>query len=1185
MKRNILLFTSFLLFINVFANITLTDPGFENGGTNWNYQTNSASAASINYRSSTAHNGSYGCALSVTSESSENWHIQLNVPNQWTAVSGNTYTLSFYVKSDVTTSIHIAAQDGAPSYEYRTGVDAALQAGADWKEVNFQYISDQSGTGAVNFNIFVGGATGTYYFDDFTITEYDPNNTTPFTAPPTTGAYYTDVYRNIFTEIGKDPAAVTNKLNSAFDQLFYGDNTTERVYYPVGTDMAYILDYNNGDIRTEGQSYGMMICVQMDKQEEFDRLWKYAKTYLQHSSGDRQGYFGWSADPNTNTLNDDNSAPDGEEYFAMALFFASHRWGDGTGIFDYKAEANQLLHDMLHLEERNGGINNGLTNMFNLTEKMVVFTPQWDNADFSDPSYHLPAFYKLWALWAEKDNQFWEDAAAVSDEYLQDAMHPTTGFTTDYMTFDAQPKSTSFNDRSDDFSGDSWRVAMNVAMDCHWWGKQDWQVTKINTLLNYLSDQGPAYLANYTWDGTPLSTNNYHSSGFVAMNGVAPLSATTSNSLAFIEELWGMSIPTGQYRYYDGLLYMLAMLNSSGQYKIWKPSTENVAPVVSFAIPSADTTVTEGYNLNIKALVDDDNLAYAVLYIDGDSIRTVTAAPYEWGHSSSPVPDELNGLSAGEHTITVFGVDEEGARSSASFTLTVEEDSPVQITGIIYNEQNQPLENALVSHKNDPYTFIKTNANGEFSISGNVGIDLQIAALHYQTTIYTVSQASGNSFILPTDTLLNTDVYHISFDHLRPGAAYSKEELKDDFPVGYGKGFLESNDPATDRAYVDPTMDFNGDGRSLRVTYPAGQVKTASSGVDTRIPLEGVFNNNTFAADELYLSYWIRFSDNFDMDACGGKLPSLGGSNAYERENEWKGRIMWGVGGSIRFYMELPHDADGIDADSIRFLGEKIYDGGDICTNRFTPYLDNTQWHQIEMHYKMEVDGKPGLFEVWIDGDKGHKILDSEEFGLYRRPGEGMDNLTINAILISSFLGGGDGWEQDETVHAWFDEFRVSTQRIGNGSNIPPIPSQTIALQHGWNLVSLYVEPNVCRDAIHCVSTVFPNATVIKTESLFYNSSQPDFLNSLQTIEAGVGYLVYNTIDETITINGSNTSSVLLELKDGWNLAGVPSSTSVPLSEIPDATLIKDFNGFYEPNNGMSTISELRPGKAYFIKK
>ena len=78
-------------------------------------------------------------------------------------------------------------------------------------------------------------------------------------APPTemtqpqAGAFHTGNYRNLFEEyLGKSDAEVESKLNAAWEQLFYGNDASERVYYPVGEDMAYIADIGNGDVRSEG---------------------------------------------------------------------------------------------------------------------------------------------------------------------------------------------------------------------------------------------------------------------------------------------------------------------------------------------------------------------------------------------------------------------------------------------------------------------------------------------------------------------------------------------------------------------------------------------------------------------------------------------------------------------------------------------------------------------------------------------------------------------------------------------------------------------------------------------------------------------------------------------------------------------------------------------------------------------
>ena len=112
--------------------------------------------------------------------------------------------------------------------------------------------------------------------------------------PPPSGAFSSGAYRNQFAEYpGKSEAEVQTKLEAAWKQMFYGNDGFERLYYPVGEDMAYIEDTGNGDVRTEGVSYGMMIAVQLDRQEEFNRLWKWAKTYMVQSNGPYQGYFAW----------------------------------------------------------------------------------------------------------------------------------------------------------------------------------------------------------------------------------------------------------------------------------------------------------------------------------------------------------------------------------------------------------------------------------------------------------------------------------------------------------------------------------------------------------------------------------------------------------------------------------------------------------------------------------------------------------------------------------------------------------------------------------------------------------------------------------------------------------------------------------------------------------------------------
>jgi len=87
----------------------------------------------------------------------------------------------------------------------------------------------------------------------------------------------------------------------------------------------------------------------------------------------------------TEPAKSEGAAPDGEEYFTMALFFASHRWGDGEGIYNYSKEACTILRDCIHKGEQPGTGHP----MWDPGTKLIKFVA---NCNFTDASYHLPHF-------------------------------------------------------------------------------------------------------------------------------------------------------------------------------------------------------------------------------------------------------------------------------------------------------------------------------------------------------------------------------------------------------------------------------------------------------------------------------------------------------------------------------------------------------------------------------------------------------------------------------------------------------------------------------------------------------------------------------------------------------------------------------------------------------------------------
>lgn len=382
--------------------------------------------------------------------------------------------------------------------------------------------------------------------------------------PPTEGAFFTGEYRNVLAEWGLSDEEIQARIDATWEQLFYGNDSNERVYYPVDDDMAYMLDTGNGDVRSEGMSYGMMIAVQLDKQEEFDRLWTWAKTYMYRDEAPYRGYFAWHCTPEGEQI-DTNPASDGEIWFVTALFFAAHRWGNGEDIYNYEAEANAILHTMLHTEDNPTTVSR---NMFDADTKQVVFVPQRGvTHTFTDPSYHTPYFYELWARWAAQDNEFWAEAAQVSRDFWHLAAHPETGLMPNYAEFTGEPKP--WGDYGEFFYADAWRVAMHVAVDYAWFAADPWQIEQSNRLLEFFAEQGiGTYADKWTIDGSEALTP-WHSEGLVAMNATAALAATTPLAWDFIEELWNTHLPTGQWRYYNGLLYMMALLHLSGNFQVY----------------------------------------------------------------------------------------------------------------------------------------------------------------------------------------------------------------------------------------------------------------------------------------------------------------------------------------------------------------------------------------------------------------------------------------------------------------------------------------------------------------------------------------------------------------------------------------------------------------------------------------
>ena len=653
-----------------------------------------------------------------------------------------------------------------------------------------------------------------YLFDDITFTPKSgfvpppPPPEAPTTAPnpPSIGAVSSQNYRNMFTEFGYSSADVTAKVNNAWNKLFVSGTSDEKIFVEVGSDMAYIYTADTDDVRSEGMSYGMMMCVQRDDQVRFNKLWKWARTHMYNTvnnGSNNRGYFSWQCQTNGNKK-DQGVAPDGEVYFITSLLFAHARWGSSSsGINNYAQEARQIIYDLTR-RDPGGKDPHGEPSMFNTTNYLIRFSTIGNSATHTDPSYHLPAFYEVWALelesdynanrlygiWSnaadlKKDVDFFKKAAEESRKYFVTTTNSTTGLGPDYSLFDGTPT----GGNHADFRFDAWRIALNIGMDYAWWAKDSWQKTFADRIQAFFVSKGvTTYKNQWQLNGTVIEGD--HSPGLVGCNAVASLAASHVNAWKFIEDFWNISMTTGKYRYYDGCLYMMSMLHLSGNFKAYLST--NTTPVPSSSInpttatfdkktaQQADIPVT--MTLNGNTLTNIKNGAVA-LASNTDYIVSGTTVTIKKGYLAAQSVGTTTltfTFSAGSTQNLVITVVDTSNSSISPTTATFDKKTGQQADIIVTMTLNG---NSLTSISNGATTFTSGN---QYTVSGStVTIKKEyLATLALGTTTLTFTFNTGAAGSLVITVKESPDIF-IEYDFASP------------ITVGYPKFAPASSNPST----------------------------------------------------------------------------------------------------------------------------------------------------------------------------------------------------------------------------------------------------------------------------------------------------------------------------------------------------------------------------------------------------
>ena len=329
-------------------------------------------------------------------------------------------------------------------------------------------------------------------------------------------------YGNLFISVSGHTQAETDaKITAGWAQLFNPSGANTIYFNGPGADESYVEDIGNGDVRSEGMSYGMMIAVQLDKRTEFDRLWTWVKNHMAQGTGQ----ICWQNHTDGSKMSG-GGAPDGEEYFATALIFASKRWGN-TGKHNYANEAQWILNSLR-------------TTYFNSSYHIVQFVAGSGN---TDGSYILPAFYQTWACFDTANASYWNSAITAGRTFFHNAID-SNGVIGDQSSFTGQTTKAA--------GPDTIRCVANIMMDHNYFNVDAWQA----------QTYAPLY-------GPYVTSHPQNSTAATAANGLLGFGLPATTGKPFVDKVWSLAIPTGTWRYYDGCWYMMSLLHMSGAFKLW----------------------------------------------------------------------------------------------------------------------------------------------------------------------------------------------------------------------------------------------------------------------------------------------------------------------------------------------------------------------------------------------------------------------------------------------------------------------------------------------------------------------------------------------------------------------------------------------------------------------------------------
>ncbi len=288
------------------------------------------------------------------------------------------------------------------------------------------------------------------------------------------------------------------------------------------------------------------------------------------------------------------------------------------------------------------------------------------------------------------------------------------------------------------------------------------------------------------------------------------------------------------------------------------------------------------------------------------------------------------------------------------------------------------------------------------SLDGVIGVNQNFVSSTLSegthTISFTVTDNDNLSAQAPSQTLVvspMSSVLQIDFNNNVAGP-YSTTQLQRDMPslsVNFTGTFIDEN-------FLHIVRDSNAyEGASLRVTIPAN-IKETKTGISANVMLNRAYN-------ELYLSYRIMFSSNFQWPTTGKLLALSGPDYIHEKPDGQNG-----------FSTFTNFASRGKIVAYIYHMDQEDLTSGDTLWDETAGNFPVGRWVHVLQHLKLNTPGRnDGLSEMWVDG----KLAFQGTAMRFRS----VESLGIERVILYLRANYAPG-----LGYIYFDKLRVSEQPI-----------------------------------------------------------------------------------------------------------------------------------------------------------